>query len=191
MAPTWCQNYPNGIKNALFLVSFGELFGSRWRRGAHAIRSSRLDRIACRPSLNQPQIRTKTASFSKARVQRTKTQNKTTTNAPRPLFPPIWAPNWAPGGGSSKSLFRGFSSFGPSWDPNASKIPPRSPQNHPGPPFLPNFARLLKRFRAKHMEIKQKRPAFLCQNLWAFRLLFHYIFWFIPFAEYRPRGNRC
>ena len=116
-------------------MSFGELFGSRWRRGAHAIRSSRLDRIACRPSLNQPQIRTKTASSSKARVQRTKTQNKTTTNAPRPLFPPIWAPNWAPGGGSSKSLFRGFSSFGPSWDPNASKILARSPQNHPGPPF--------------------------------------------------------
>ena len=99
-----------------------------------------------------------------------KNAKKNYNKVPRPLFPPIWAPNWAPGGGSSKSLFRGFSSFGPSWDPNASKIPPRSPQNHPGPPFLPNFARLLKRFRAKHMEIKQKRPAFLCQNLRAFRL---------------------
>jgi len=106
-------------------------------------------------------------------------------------FPSDLGSKLGPRGGSSKSLFRGFSSFGPSWDPNASKIPPRSPQNHPGPPFLPNFARLLKRFGAKHMEIKQKRPAFLCQNLRAFRLLFHYILWFIPFAEYTPRGNRC
>ena len=61
---------PNGIKKGPNWMPFGDIFGSGWRKGAHAIRSSRLDRIACRPSPNQPQIRIKRGSFSGVRFRR-------------------------------------------------------------------------------------------------------------------------
>ena len=62
------------------------------------------------------------------------------------FFLRFWFPNWLPGRGSSKSLFCGFLSFGPSWGPNASRSSPESPQNHPRPPFLPIFDRFLIHF---------------------------------------------
>ena len=49
----------------------------------------------------------------------------------------------SPLGGSTKSLFRPFFNFGPSWDQNASQVSPKPPQNHPRPPFLTILGRCL------------------------------------------------
>ena len=65
-------------------------------------------------------------------------------------FCQLWGQNevsmWLPGGGSMGSLFRAFLSFGPSWGSNASRSSPKSPRNHPRPPFLPILGSFLVRF---------------------------------------------
>ena len=52
-----------------------------------------------------------------------------------------------PWGVSNFLIFRAFLfSFGPCWGPNASRSSPKSPQNHPKPPFLSLFHRFPSRF---------------------------------------------
>ena len=67
------------------------------------------------------------------------------------------------GGGSSKSLFSGFLSFGHFWRPNASRCSPKSPQDRPRPPFLSIlgsfFCQISKLFRhPKCQRASKKNP---------------------------------